>query len=499
MEPRELSRRGVADVEMADAVLAAANVTPTAAEDVEMAPPHARRRRRVRMDGQDVDDAEMAVAGAAKTRRAPHVMRYLRAREVGQRPGEAERQAKVKEWAEWVSIRTLEQGKYLTLDRIPSVVRSTISIAFSADGKLFASTHGDHSVKIFSYPSGTQITSLEQHPRTPWTVHFHPHDSNIVASGCLGNECRVWNIRTGECFRKHRFHASISCVSFHPDGDFLAITSGKSLMLWEYERVVDDEGKPVVPVRVLEGDNPFHMVAFHPSGNFIMAGEKNKHPHIYETQFTLKLWIHRFDARAKRLGSLFLEVPRAVAYNDAGIHFSPCGSMLAACVPHPKEEGQFHIAVISLVENDPSRPVGSLVFSGPIDQGRVTGLTNLKFSSTSRFLLAGFSFRRSNPVLRYLAESYETIAERDGRGPQVRVVDVYRVEPGFSIVKSLMADVNLDGAEDEINVAGFAPGFGSSDGIVYGTQKGRIRLFHRDNRSSELASSSRSKASCHRL
>jgi len=33
------------------------------------------------------------------------------------------------------------------------------------------------------------------------------------------------------------------------------------------------------------------------------------------------------------------------------------------------------------------------------------------------------------------------------------------------------------GAEDEINVAVFAPVVGVADGVVYGTQKGRIRMF----------------------
>lgn len=61
---------------------------------------------------------------------------------------------------------------------------------------------------------------------------------------------------------------------------------------------------------------------------------------------------------------------------------------------------------------------------------------------------------------------------------RVSVVDVYRMEMGqLRIIKSLMADVKSTGAEDEINVAVFAPGGGISDGILYGTQKGRIRIF----------------------
>lgn len=36
--------------------------------------------------------------------------------------------------------------------------------------------------------SGEQYRIFKGHPRTPWTVKYHPIDSNIVASGCLGYE-----------------------------------------------------------------------------------------------------------------------------------------------------------------------------------------------------------------------------------------------------------------------------------------------------------------------
>ena len=65
---------------------------------------------------------------------------------------------------------------------------STIAIAISPDGRTIASTHGDHTVKIFHYLSGRLFREFRGHPRTPWTVKYQPNDSNIVASGCLGFE-----------------------------------------------------------------------------------------------------------------------------------------------------------------------------------------------------------------------------------------------------------------------------------------------------------------------
>ncbi|KAL3804349.1 hypothetical protein HJC23_011277 [Cyclotella cryptica] len=80
----------------------------------------------------------------------------------------------------------------------PNPAVSTISIAFSPDGRTLASTHGDHTVKITCAHTGNLIRTLEGHPRTPWTVKYHPTNHRIVASGCLGFQVRVWdwNYRT---------------------------------------------------------------------------------------------------------------------------------------------------------------------------------------------------------------------------------------------------------------------------------------------------------------
>ena len=427
---------------------------------------------------------------------------FVRDRETG---GEPPTSPDLLSWVEDNTLRRLDRGKYVPLDRPDPLVRSTISIAFSHDGRYFASTHGDHSVKVFRYPSGEQIACLDGHPRTPWTVRFHPKDSSILASGCLGCECRVWDVSQGECIRKHNFASSISCVSFNPDGSLLAITSGSNLLLWNYmeaapnnsrstSSAIDDIRGPGVPRKLLGGVNPFHMVDFHPSGTMLMTGEKNRSPppptgapSNQEEQFTLKLVIHRFDRRiVKKFDDPVLEVPRAVAYNDAGIHFSPCGTMLAACIPVHEHSDSFKIAVMSLVKRNQIK-IGTVMYETALDRGHVTALTNLKFSSTSHHLLAGFSFRPKNPVLRGHAEHYDQTAGRgaDGgmrRPNQVGVVDIYNVSEKFEMIRSLRADMDLTegqegGAEDEINVAVFAPVFGVADGVVYGTQKGRIRMF----------------------
>ena len=54
-------------------------------------------------------------------------------------------------------------------------------------------------------------------------MKYHPTNPNILASGCLGFEVRVWDIAKYSCLSVLRFEFSIISLSFHPQGDYLAI------------------------------------------------------------------------------------------------------------------------------------------------------------------------------------------------------------------------------------------------------------------------------------
>lgn len=88
------------------------------------------------------------------------------------------------------------QGQLLQEDiPLPPNVSSTIAIAVSCNGRTFATTHGDHTVKIFNFYSNKPYRIFHGHPRTPWTVKYHPTNPNIVASGCLGYQVSYFHFR----------------------------------------------------------------------------------------------------------------------------------------------------------------------------------------------------------------------------------------------------------------------------------------------------------------
>ena len=53
--------------------------------------------------------------------------------------------------------RFVQNHDYFDYDLSPEMVLSTIAIAISSNGTLVASTHGDHTVKVFQHDTGKFI------------------------------------------------------------------------------------------------------------------------------------------------------------------------------------------------------------------------------------------------------------------------------------------------------------------------------------------------------
>lgn len=85
-----------------------------------------------------------------------------------------------------------------------------------------ASTHGDHTVRVSDVATGKCLHILRGHPRTPWCIAFHPTSNQILASGCLGGEVRIWDLHVrnqGSSFIFLSFYFIMEKYFnlFHPD------------------------------------------------------------------------------------------------------------------------------------------------------------------------------------------------------------------------------------------------------------------------------------------
>lgn len=152
---------------------------------------------------------------------------------------------------------------------------STIAIAFAPDALTMASTHGDHTVKITCCGTGRLLRSLEGHPRTPWTVKYHPTDSRILASGCLGHQVRVWNWNEDTCLQMVRLEFAIISLSFHPSGSLLAVANGTRLHFWGVDPPKQPSNERAHQLTEMDLRHMLRCVHFPPDGRSLIIGGVN--------------------------------------------------------------------------------------------------------------------------------------------------------------------------------------------------------------------------------
>ncbi|KAG5878984.1 hypothetical protein JTB14_019641 [Gonioctena quinquepunctata] len=119
---------------------------------------------------------------------------------------------------------------------MPGMPRSTFLMVFSPDGSKVASTHGNHNIYITDLRNGKNIKTLVGHPRTPWCIAFHPTSDQIVASGCLGGQVRIWDLSGGSEVWTAVNQTVIASLAFHPNDRVLAIATHNGVYFWDWSQ-----------------------------------------------------------------------------------------------------------------------------------------------------------------------------------------------------------------------------------------------------------------------
>lgn len=161
---------------------------------------------------------------------------------------------------------------------LPSSNKSTFIMTFSPDGRRVASTHGDHRIYICDLNTGKLLDTLEGHPKTPWCLAWHPINTDILASGCLAGEVRVWDLKTKACEswtnstsnNNNHNNNIITSLDFHPKERILVIATNNTVNFWDWGK-----SEPFARVETSHQRENVKFVVFDSTGTKLITGINN--------------------------------------------------------------------------------------------------------------------------------------------------------------------------------------------------------------------------------
>ncbi|XP_050597246.1 activating molecule in BECN1-regulated autophagy protein 1B-like isoform X2 [Bombus affinis] len=183
---------------------------------------------------------------------------------------------------------------------LPGYPKATFLMVFSPDGTKIASAHGNHSVYITDVATRKNIKILSGHPRTPWCIAFHPSSSYLLASGCLGGQVRVWDLRDDSKVWNVKCHTVIASLAFHPSEKLLVIATNNEIHFWDWS-----QPEPFAVISTKTRIEKVRYVAFDNLGKKLITGIGNNY--VRESRILRSRLRHGRTTRDSQVPSNHLE------------------------------------------------------------------------------------------------------------------------------------------------------------------------------------------------
>lgn len=153
---------------------------------------------------------------------------------------------------------------------------ATMSVAFSADGTLFAAGNADGEARVWSTTDHKKLLSCKGHRSWISSIAFSPNNE-MLATASFDRTVKVWNLTTGECLKTLVDHNDwVWSIAFSPDNQILASAGNEGkVRLWDLATGTC--------INTLQGHTTWiRSVAFSPQGQLLVSGSHDSTVRIWD-------------------------------------------------------------------------------------------------------------------------------------------------------------------------------------------------------------------------